>query len=74
MQHVLQKYILCTCHEIAQVGSPIICFHPSMHYKKTLFFKRSNVTKMSTSTKGDGCFDFRPRHEKQKLFFIKRFN
>jgi hypothetical protein len=28
MQHVLQKYILRTCHKSAQSGPPIVCFHP----------------------------------------------
>jgi hypothetical protein len=28
-----------------------------LYYKKTWLFKRSNLTKMFTFTKGDGCFD-----------------
>jgi hypothetical protein len=28
MQYVLQKYTLYTCHESAQNGPPIVCFHP----------------------------------------------
>jgi hypothetical protein len=28
MQYVLQEYILHTCHESAQSGPPLMCFHP----------------------------------------------
>ncbi len=27
MQHILEVCTLCRCHETAQVGSPIMCFH-----------------------------------------------
>jgi len=26
MQHILQVYTLCTCHETTQVGPPTVCF------------------------------------------------
>jgi hypothetical protein len=29
MQHILEVYILWTCHQIAQIGPPIVCFHPT---------------------------------------------
>jgi hypothetical protein len=28
MQHVLQVYTYCTCHETTYIGPPIVCLHP----------------------------------------------
>ncbi len=31
MQHVLQKYTSHTCHESAQNGAVVVCFHPCIN-------------------------------------------
>jgi hypothetical protein len=41
MQYVLQKYILHTCHESAQSGPPIMCFHPGMGFMFHFFWFHS---------------------------------
>jgi hypothetical protein len=47
IQHVLQVYILCTCHEITQVVPPpfVVCFHPTMTTCNSKYFYNLNAIK-----------------------------
>jgi hypothetical protein len=45
MQYVLQKYTLYTCHENAQSGSSVMCFHPTLIYQNEPL---KNITHIAT--------------------------
>jgi hypothetical protein len=46
----------------------------TIHYKQMWFFKRSNLTKMSTSTKGMTILIKHLGHERHDLFFIEKID